>query len=777
MKLDRFGKIRRHRIFLNFSWNSSLDNFGRFNIIYGWNGTGKTTLAGLFKAVQHRRNLSEGEVDFVFDGQNIRGAELATAATPQVRVFDKDTVARSVFELSSDQTSSRLPPVYVFGEESAEKQRELDSIKRVLVPLVEQRAALIARENRTKKEIDEFSVKTARAIKNLLVAPEGEFNNYNAANFKVDIGKFSKDPLPLLAETERETLLTLKDGRPMEAVTLPHLYLPNIAAVHSEVSEVLKKTVASTLIQELISDPALSRWVETGLALHSHKPGPDCKFCEQPLPVNRIQNLERHFNDEFRKFVETLDVLSNRLENIANEVDSSRFPESIHLYPELRRDYEAALLDCKLHRTSLKDGILALSTAVKRKKERIFEQLDLSNLLSGGDGAINNLPSGWRRLWEAFSGGAALLSEFMSRASFERANAVVDIHNAKTASFGQQVKSARARLHQHELAIALEEWREKEASAAEVEIDTNHVRERIQELEIQKSKLESEIQDHRQPAEELNKELFSYLGHQEIRVEIEDTGYRLIRRDGVATNLSEGECTAIAFLYFLKSLQDRSFDLQNGIVVIDDPISSLDTNAIYNAFGFMKRKVGGAAQLFVLTHNFTFLRQVRNWFGHMNKSRQTRGCAQFFMLRAGYQDGYRCASIEPMDAFLKDYESEYHYLFKRILTANLMPANAPLHDYYELPNLVRRLLESFLAFKVPDESSLHTRLEAVAYDAPKKTRILRFLDTHSHAEQIVEGHDDSSALAEAPAVIRDVLALIEAVDAGHFARMKLAIQS
>ncbi len=42
---------------------------------------------------------------------------------------------------------------------------------------------------------------------------------------------------------------------------------------------------------------------------------------------------------------------------------------------------------------------------------------------------------------------------------------------------------------------------------------------------------------------------------------------------------SEGERTAIAFLYFLKSLQDKSFDLANGIVVIDDPVSSLDANA------------------------------------------------------------------------------------------------------------------------------------------------------------------------------------------------------
>ena len=40
MKLDRISKIRGHRIFDHFAWPADLEPFGRFNLIYGWNGSG-----------------------------------------------------------------------------------------------------------------------------------------------------------------------------------------------------------------------------------------------------------------------------------------------------------------------------------------------------------------------------------------------------------------------------------------------------------------------------------------------------------------------------------------------------------------------------------------------------------------------------------------------------------------------------------------------------------------------------------------------------------------
>lgn len=41
--------------------------------------------------------------------------------------------------------------------------------------------------------------------------------------------------------------------------------------------------------------------------------------------------------------------------------------------------------------------------------------------------------------------------------------------------------------------------------------------------------------------------------------------------------MSEGEKTAIPFVYFTIHLKDKDFDIKNGIIVIDDPICSMDS--------------------------------------------------------------------------------------------------------------------------------------------------------------------------------------------------------
>ena len=133
----------------------------------------------------------------------------------------------------------------------------------------------------------------------------------------------------------------------------------------------------------------------------------------------------------------------------------------------------------------------------------------------------------------------------------------------------------------------------------------------------------------------LNEDLHQYLGHDEVRLEVRDTGYVLTRRGEPAQSLSEGERTALALLYFLKSLRDRRFNMSQGVVVLDDPVSSLDSNSLYLAVGFIRERTQDAAQLFLLTHNFTFFREIRYWFKHtkgQNSGNVERRPAKFYML-------------------------------------------------------------------------------------------------------------------------------------------------
>ncbi|WP_316248454.1 AAA family ATPase [Burkholderia arboris] len=41
MAIVRIQKLQGYRIFRDFTWDG-LPDFGRYNLIYGWNGAGKT---------------------------------------------------------------------------------------------------------------------------------------------------------------------------------------------------------------------------------------------------------------------------------------------------------------------------------------------------------------------------------------------------------------------------------------------------------------------------------------------------------------------------------------------------------------------------------------------------------------------------------------------------------------------------------------------------------------------------------------------------------------
>jgi wobble nucleotide-excising tRNase len=196
----------------------------------------------------------------------------------------------------------------------------------------------------------------------------------------------------------------------------------------------------------------------------------------------------------------------------------------------------------------------------------------------------------------------------------------------------------------------------------------------------------------------------------------------------------------------------------------------------------MKERTKNAGQLFVLTHNFGFFRQVRNWFNHLphqNKADVAERPARFYMLDAQYDGHAKSSVIKVLDPLLHEFESEYHYLFKKICeTAQNTSPGTSLAVYYALPNMARRLLEAFLAFRYPSLSgNLHKQMEQVhSIDPAKKARLLRFTHTHSHDPQVPEPEHDLSILSETPQVLRDLLDLMEAEDRGHFEEMiKVAV--
>ncbi len=88
----------------------------------------------------------------------------------------------------------------------------------------------------------------------------------------------------------------------------------------------------------------------------------------------------------------------------------------------------------------------------------------------------------------------------------------------------------------------------------------------------------------------------------------------LIRDDKKAYHLSEGECSLLAFCYFMAKLEDIDTKGSKPIIWIDDPISSLDSNHIFFIYSLINEKIVNNhifGQLFISTHNLDFLKYLK----------------------------------------------------------------------------------------------------------------------------------------------------------------------
>lgn len=772
MALKQITKLQGYRIFRNFKWDG-LPDFGRYNLIYGWNGAGKTSLSTLFRFLQRREAPDATAVELLLEGGPLKGSDFGTAASPPIRVFNRDFVDRNIFEVPGHE----LPPVFYLGEDSSVKQKLVAQLLSLQDELTKQRGSAQTELEEATANFNNFCTSQARIIRNLLLG-DARYNNYEAPKFKELMRRLASASAPtaLLPEDERKQLEDAIQGKPMPKLLQPTSGNIQLHELTNAVSGELRVTVVSSSIEKLVRSPDLADWVEKGMHLHGEAET-NCQFCDQPLPLLRVETLAAHFNDHFKAHQDRLRALLDTVGSLRKEALAKTIPERSALYPHLHSQFDAAMAQLNKQTTYVEGYLTGLQRGLEEKLKEPFQSLDLLRYLPRIDFQSD---SGFVKFFEVLFNGVSAMGASTGFSAGQQLLNLVQAHNDHTDRFDATAASAREALELDEGAKALTEWRSRSEVVAGATAALDMARERIAPIPEQVKELQSEIRQHLKPAEELNREMAAYLGRDELHFEVKDTGYTIMRGPNPAMHLSDGERTAIAFMYFLKTLSDTTFDIQNGIVVIDDPVSSLDANSLYCAFGYMKTRTKDAKQLFILTHNFGFFRQVKNWFNYAGNLRSNpydpskSKTTHFYMLAPTIEDGLRSATLRTLDPLLHEYESEYHYLFRCINEGAKAAAPKSLAEVYGLPNIARRLLESFLAFRVPGRAgNLAQQLEALEGDAAAKARIVRFLHTHSHMEQVEPDHD-LSVLSEAPGVLTDLLELIQANDKNHYdAMMKI----
>lgn len=176
-----------------------------------------------------------------------------------------------------------------------------------------------------------------------------------------------------------------------------------------------------------------------------------------------------------------------------------------------------------------------------------------------------------------------------------------------------------------------------------------------------------------------------------LKVASDKKSYRIERNNGtlVDNTLSEGEANFLAFLYFfhLCSGSYKTYGtVEDRIIVIDDPITSMDSDILFTVSTLVRRLANSARQsdsnikqLFVFTHNISFHREV-------TFIRKEEGDPETSYFTINKVDGGSVIQKHPRNPIASTYELLWKDLFR------------PDCSSLTAQNISRRIIETFAKF-------------------------------------------------------------------------------
>jgi len=353
-----------------------------------------------------------------------------------------------------------------------------------------------------------------------------------------------------------------------------------------------------------------------------------------------------------------------------------------------------------------------------------------------------------------------------------KVNEVINKHNSWVNEFADRKIAATDKILSNYVAEFLkdENYLSKESESIAATAKITEIDEKIAVNKGEIVTKNAQLSDMVKGKEELNDSLSLLLNRNDIKIEIDDDKFILKRNGHAATNLSEGEKSAIAFSYFLTELKSLSEDttLANTIVFIDDPISSLDSNHVFQVRSLINNffRNNDFKQLFISTHSFEFLSVLldTNLFGSNSPDAGEAKRPFYFIQRINENE----AEIKKLPKAFSNYKSEYVGLFRIIKEYNLSEDQENFPNLLILPNAVRRFLELYTLMKYPSEKSVDKRVQEVFSSGDQTYHSVKLLHWFSHENQLekINQHDDK--LLQISEAIEELFNYIENEDALHW---------
>lgn len=575
------------------SEGTSIENCQKINFFYGPNGSGKSTISNFLQDptdLLYRECIIEWENDTAVD----------------IMVYNRRFRERNFKE--------NIAGVFTLGQATIEDIRALEEMK-------EQRAKknedYTTRGNTLQKKLQEEIAYKATfrdtVWERILKPNEADFQEA-FSGFRNNKERFRDEVLRRYqishSSTEtRDALLvrakTLFARKPEKCPIIPFV-LDNIVEQIAEIetAAIWSKVIVGNRdlpIGRLIEVLDNADWVSQGRK-HLREDG-ICPFCQKQTITDELKNqLDAFFSGEYEQDVSLIKQFIGQYSSYTDELLSriKTLRTSLGSYPAA--GIEASKIDSIIE---LLNGYFS-----KNKAEMLIKEKEPGRIISLTETAATT--SSIKQL--VINGNAAVTkhNEMVDNYTSEKDTLVADIWVFL--------------MDENEALIAgyLNDIETFTKAKKGIQKGINVCKQQLDDLDGKIVEAGKNITSVQPTVDEINRSLKSY-GFTNFKIvpsPAQPNAYQIQRMDGtLATNtLSEGEETFISFLYFLqfaKGSIDVAKVSNRKVLVLDDPICSLDSTVLYIVSSLVKGLIkdvregnSDVEQIFILTHNVFFHKET-----------------------------------------------------------------------------------------------------------------------------------------------------------------------
>ncbi|MCQ2980685.1 AAA family ATPase [Helicobacter pylori] len=683
-----------------------MSEFKDYNVIFGNNGCGKTSLTRAFellipknKHIEKYRTISTAEspsIEFECKDESYKIEPNSNVKEPsfKVEIYNSDFLHNNA-PFNSEFGLKKLDDGVIILEGSVlgEETKEINQLKNCREK-VEKRQKKIKDENSTEtlsakqesaiKKCDEEIEKIRKEVtsKTIQITLD-EIKINNICEVSKDKFKVQEDALTNLKKDFDELNEAMKEFDDLKEMELPKDYQTIKDKLESLFSFDIDKEVGqvSEEIKEHISKVG-REFIEKGIELQKEMPDNACPFCTQEITNNIIQAYISYFNKRIEQFNQDSLEVSGTLKKILEQWNIKEILQSFERFEPFMKK------DSSTNKESLENALDQIKVLLEKLQKEVDKKEGVKNKEKFQE-TDKKLSENYKKLQKCVNETRNILNQKKEQ-------------KKKLEKLKTELKEARIKKVKHD---SYDSQKSKEEAKRKLSI-LNRGHERLKCLLEKIDNKLKELNDQRRPdIETIN----NYLKALNLPKYSLDKDYRIVLNSDALENseakiiLSDGEKTTLAFAYFLARLKlfYKKEDLKNLVVVIDDPISSLDEQRIYNTTCLVakinqelaREKLSNEkdrAQVFVLTHNHTFMARLINMVGKH---------ARYFQLER-HQGQLKIVCKDKAKGY---FDTFYLLLFKEVYAfAKKETVQDDFNEAINYGNKIRILLESFLKINFID---------------------------------------------------------------------------